>query len=300
MWFLALLILCCIVETIFIFYLFKSRNVSNVLKSRNVVVGSTLLWSEGMHQFSKQNNMSSLRHEFFTQPIYNQNGSSCIVNCSDKTFPQDYIPLQVRRVLLEHQLVYIQNLDRLQLPDTKCKVVALPIGVDFHTVQKHSIWGINRTHWKNQETSLKQLRASNVEKICKVLVTWTKNNNSSKRHVKNGYKSRPQLWREAMSNPDVFELGTGNRDHTWKMMSEYAFVYSPIGTGFDCHRTWEALALGCIVIAQPNPTIKEFVDRYPIVLHNDPAKITQQDLLRWLHMYKPAKLKDLTIGTFFK
>lgn len=264
------------------------------------VSNKTLLWSEGIRTFGIHKNIGLLKHELLTPPLLFRNGPLCIVNCSDRTFPQDYTAFRVRRLLSQHQSLYVQNLDRSHLPDTSCKVIALPIGVNFHDLHNKDTSGTKRTHWKKQERSLKQLRASNVEKTCKVLVTWKSTSNSSKRHVKNGYKSRPQLWKEAMSNSDVFELGTGNRDHTWKMMRQYAFVYSPIGRGFDCFRTWEALALGCIVIAQPNPTIKEFVDRYPIILHNDPAKITQQDLQRWLHMYKPAKLEDLTIGTFLK
>jgi hypothetical protein len=30
----------------------------------------------------------------------------------------------------------------------------------------------------------------------------------------------------------------------------YAFVASPYGGGPDCHRTWEALILGCIPIVK--------------------------------------------------
>lgn len=261
---------------------------------------STLVWSVGLYTYSKQHNMSLFAHELGTLPIYSKKNNTCMISLSDRTFPQDYKKRHTTHLLSRYSTVYIQNLDRKRLPYTKCKVVAVPIGLDYHSVHNKKIWGVEQTHWKIQDTYLKQLRKQSTYRKCKVLVTWGEKNSSSERHIKDGYKSRPQLWKETMSNPDVFEIGTGNRDDTWKMMSEYAFVYSPIGKGFDCHRTWEALALGCIVIAQPNPTIKEFVDRYPIILHNDPAKITQQDLQRWLHMYKPAKLEDLTIGTFLK
>jgi len=30
----------------------------------------------------------------------------------------------------------------------------------------------------------------------------------------------------------------------------YGFVASPVGHGLDSHRTWEALALGCIVLVE--------------------------------------------------
>ena len=38
-------------------------------------------------------------------------------------------------------------------------------------------------------------------------------------------------------------------------MSEYIFVVSPFGHGFDCIRTFQALSLGCIVIMK-----KSFLD----------------------------------------
>lgn len=40
-------------------------------------------------------------------------------------------------------------------------------------------------------------------------------------------------------------------------MSNYAFVASPFGHGFECIRTIEALCLGCIVIMK-----KSFLDYY--------------------------------------
>ena len=39
-----------------------------------------------------------------------------------------------------------------------------------------------------------------------------------------------------------------NRSELWRRHGNYAFVISPPGHGLDCHRTWEALALGCIPI----------------------------------------------------
>lgn len=259
----------------------------------------TIVWSDGMSSFAQKNPKMDVISKY-TKGLHLPK-DVILINMADKTFPIDYNPIVVENVYNIYTKVLAQNLDRSRLnKQMSKKTIAIPIGIDLHTVQEKGGWGSKKTPWRKQLDQLYRLRNKNVPRMSKVLVTWTKNSNTSERHVKNGYKSRPQLWREAMSNPDVFELGTGNRDHTWKMMSEYAFVYSPIGMGFDCHRTWEALALGCIVIAQPNPTIKEFVDRYPIILHNDPAKITQQDLRRWLHMYKPAKLEDLTIGTFLK
>lgn len=44
----------------------------------------------------------------------------------------------------------------------------------------------------------------------------------------------------------------------FKKMSTYSFVASPEGNGADCHRTWEALYLGCLPIVKKNYFIDHF------------------------------------------
>ena len=263
---------------------------------------SSLLWSVGIYKYTQQHSESTYTHPHDMDIVHTQQGNkACVVNRSVKTFPQDYTTSEVDHLFSTYTTLYIQNLDRNALPQTTCHIVALPLGVDFHTIATKPFWGIPQTSWQNQEKHLLSLRNKAlplVQRKRKTLVTWNNTSTTSNRHTKNGYKSRPQLWKECMSNSDVFDIGTGNRNETWKKMSQYAFVYSPIGDGFDCHRTWEALALGCIVIAQSNPTIKEFVDKYPIILHDDPDKITQEDLQRWQQQYTPATLEDLQIRNF--
>mmetsp|Transcript_79867 Transcript_79867/g.248998 ORF Transcript_79867/g.248998 Transcript_79867/m.248998 type:complete len:98 (+) Transcript_79867:3-296(+) len=83
-------------------------------------------------------------------------------------------------------------------------------------------------------------------------------------------------------------------------MSHYAFLFSPVGNGFDCHRTWEALVLGCIVIAQDNPVVREFTGRsLPIVLAADAASITTADLDRWQSALRPADLGALMMSEYY-
>ena len=48
----------------------------------------------------------------------------------------------------------------------------------------------------------------------------------------------------------------------------YKFILSPEGTGFDCHRTWEALMIGCIPIVKKS-SINELYKDLPIVIVND-------------------------------
>ena len=55
-------------------------------------------------------------------------------------------------------------------------------------------------------------------------------------------------------------------------MSENKFVISPPGNGIDCHRTWEALYIGCVPIVIKNYIYKDW--NLPILQVNDFSEIT--------------------------
>ena len=71
---------------------------------------------------------------------------------------------------------------------------------------------------------------------------------------------------------------------TWINQTEYAFVVSPHGNGLDCHRTWEALLLGCIPIVKLSPLDKLYIE-LPVLVINDWSDITKE-------------LLDVTINVF--
>lgn len=41
-------------------------------------------------------------------------------------------------------------------------------------------------------------------------------------------------------------------------LRRYMFVASPDGNGLDCHRTWEAMYLGCVPVVEDNPMTRHF------------------------------------------
>jgi len=57
------------------------------------------------------------------------------------------------------------------------------------------------------------------------------------------------------------------------MQSNYQFVLSPHGAGLDCHRTWEALLLGCIPIVKAAKLNDLFTD-LPVIVVNDWREIS--------------------------
>jgi hypothetical protein len=224
----------------------------------------------------------------------------CIINKSVRTFPQDYKLKDVKKLFNKYSILYVQNLDRSKLTKHESrKTKALPLGLDLHTIHSRPSWGEPKTPWNIQERQLIHIRQSapSLEnRINKVLVTWSKSSVTSKRHSK--FTSRPSLYSQCESQPQLYTFINDRRSKVWESMAQHQFVYSPIGNGFDCHRTWEALCLGCIVIAQDNPTIREFTSKFPIILHDNPKDITQDDLEKWSQQYTSAKLSDLTIQSF--
>ena len=72
-------------------------------------------------------------------------------------------------------------------------------------------------------------------------------------------------------------------------LSKYKMVLSPLGTGFDCHRTWEALYLGVVPIVFNPCTINEMFTDLPVIFINN---INTEFNKKWLDKkYKKIRYK---------
>jgi hypothetical protein len=82
---------------------------------------------------------------------------------------------------------------------------------------------------------------------------------------------------------------------TWELQSQFQFVLSPHGAGLDCHRTWEALLLGCIPIIKKAKINDLFVD-LPVIEVEDWKEINRPKLEKWFLeiQQKPFNLEKLT------
>jgi hypothetical protein len=71
----------------------------------------------------------------------------------------------------------------------------------------------------------------------------------------------------------------------WERYAQYPFVVSAKSNGLDCHRTWELLYLGCIVITQTSSLDPLFSD-LPVVIVRDWSEVRQPgNLATWLAQY---------------
>jgi len=71
----------------------------------------------------------------------------------------------------------------------------------------------------------------------------------------------------------------------WQRYAEYPFVLSAAGNGLDCHRTWELLYLGSIVITKTT-SIDRLFDGLPVVVVKDWREAgDKRNLATWLQQY---------------
>ena len=98
--------------------------------------------------------------------------------------------------------------------------------------------------------------------------------------VKTNRKVRTPLRDLLQSKPFVFWVPQNrNFGQYLNEMASYRFVASPVGNGVDCHRTWEALYLGCIPIVD-NSCITPLFDDLPVIVIDDWDKITPEFLAK--------------------
>lgn len=98
--------------------------------------------------------------------------------------------------------------------------------------------------------------------------------------------------------PDLvdYESQRVDRETTWRNQSKYAFVISPHGNGLDCHRTWEALCLGCIPIVRTSP-LDTLYEGLPVYIVQDWSDVTEENLRKVLVDFSNRKfdLNRLTL-----
>jgi hypothetical protein len=82
------------------------------------------------------------------------------------------------------------------------------------------------------------------------------------------------------------------RYDTWMNQINYAFVLSPAGGGLDCHRTWEALILGCIpIVRRFNVPHEKIYEDLPVLIVDNWSDITKELLSNTIENFKNKTFK---------
>jgi hypothetical protein len=178
---------------------------------------------------------------------------------------------------------YAQNFDGR---DPSGKISPLPIGLDFHTISNRSRWGHPLATPGEQETELEELQAGMPPSGRRLLRVHADFHFNKHARALMG-ESRDMVESTLRANPLIdFQAEKIPRLDLWREKTRYAFVVSPHGNGLDCHRTWESLALGNIVIVKRSP-LDPLYEGLPVAIVNQWSDITQEALAQWQLQYAP-------------
>jgi hypothetical protein len=179
---------------------------------------------------------------------------------------------------------FTQNLDGTQ---TSEKLHPIPIGVNYHTISHGRRWG----HWqatpRRQEAELRALRDAMPDSDLRLLRVHADFHFNKHPNQPLG-DSRDEVQSILSRNPCVeFQRQKVSRLALWREKTRFAFVVSPHGHGLDCHRTWESLLLGNIVIVKRS-SLDPLYEGLPVVIVDAWQDITADNLGRWQRTYGPA------------
>lgn len=151
---------------------------------------------------------------------------------------------------------------------------AVPLGLDFHTLNGARTQR-GKTWWGEPRMSPDQQYAVLCNLRTEAPPSWAERPNRDRilapfRTVSEPIRelfyeshripTRTSVWQAINKTGLADELNYKSRREIWAQMGNYGFVVSPVGHGLDTHRTWEALAMGAIVLTQSTPLDAMFAD----------------------------------------
>ena len=196
----------------------------------------------------------------------------------DTTIPND-ISIKANEILSSPYLIhwFSQNLD-----SNNPKLTAIPIGLDYHSVNNEngSEWGPKESAL-NQEKFIVDLEKPYFDKR-ELLIYCNFKNTIRGRY---GEKDRRDALDQIPDNLLIIEESVIKRKETFKKMASYSFVVSPLGNGLDCHRTWEALILGCIPIVKTS-SLDALYNELPVLIVNEWYDVNTELLQNTINKFK--------------
>jgi hypothetical protein len=205
---------------------------------------------------------------------------------SDLTNPNESLSDDELNTLLNNKYVQrwgAQNLIKIN----HSKLLQIPIGLPYHTISVNNDQIVR--HNNEGQTSIEQdkiLRAIfNNKKLFKdrYIKIYTNAHHRLDR-FNDRISSMEQIPKELLEVQDKIIP----RTDVWANYANYAFVLSPFGNGYDCHRTWEALCCGAIVIMRKTPQLELFKD-LPVLIVNEWTDITPELLKKTVEDFSARK-----------
>ncbi len=174
----------------------------------------------------------------------------------------DYIEKICNNSCIKHW--FTQN---YELRESHSKITAIPLGIDYHTVQTGKClwdWGPQKTALEQEEELTEIAKKQDFESRKNKTFDFFhfkkfKRHNNDRSYASAAIKGKPF---------NVTLPKRISRNETWNMVTDYKFIISPHGNGLDCHRTYEAMFLGSIPIVRTSPLDVIYKDMPIIILKN--------------------------------
>ena len=176
-------------------------------------------------------------------------------------------------------------------PSSFPKLRYLPIGLDYHTMSERvEFWG-PITAPNIQEQLLEAVASKARPFYERELMAYTTF------HFVLERGGRQTAYDEIPQDLVYYEPERVTRLTTWCKQINYAFVVSPPGEGLDCHRTWEALCLGCIPIMISTP-LDDMFEGLPVLIVKSWKDVSKDLLCKTVEEYRTREfnLEKLTLN----
>lgn len=241
---------------------------------------SEILWiRNGSHSQSLKTDLDIVADNlhFLNTPLI------LVTTDGDRSVPSSYKTSTVRTLLESPKirLWFTQNYDG-SIKHQKLKPI--PIGFDLHTKK----WLIgNSVDNKISFIASQRSKHKNRKVLCDA-------------HLSISHPERSEMIKIIKDNKDiVFIEKTKSFVDLMELYGTHEFIISPRGNGIDCHRTWEAILAGCIVITRTSPLDEMFIsNKLPVVIIQEWNELNDdlpQKLEKWSHKYSHLTYSDIVL-----
>lgn len=198
----------------------------------------------------------------------------------DEIMPYDVLPGDKFDEFINNPLIIHWFCQNMVIKHSK--MTCIPIGLDYHTMVNNRVWG-DITSAFEQEKQLQLIKHDSLHFSKRTVKCYA--NFHFLMTTKYGKHDRQDAYDNIDKNLVYYEPEKINRLSTWMTQTKYAFVVSPHGNGYDCHRTWEALILGCIPIVKTS-AIDVLYDDLPVLIVADWKDVTMELLHNTIDSYQ--------------
>ena len=182
-----------------------------------------------------------------------------ITTDGDSAMPSDLDPLCVEKIV-NHPLIlqwFTQNYDG----SANRKIQGIPIGLDLHTQRDTDL-----------DTPEKLLTTLSSIRDNSLPIADRERKIGCDLHLNLDHIERLNVARKFYHAPFTdFLIERTSQRKVWEYYARFPMVFSTHGNGLDCHRTWELLKLGCIVVTKTSALDPLYIG-LPVVIVKDWAE----------------------------